>query len=133
VITKILDTYAFIAFFEDESGADSVRELILDAERGQASLAMSVVNLGELWYMIARRKSFEVAEQYIGIVQRMAIEIVPADWEITRQAAMFKVSGNISYADCFAAALAKLRGGEVVTGDKEFQVLEPEIKIEWLA
>ncbi len=133
MITKILDTYAFIAFFEDESGADSVRELILDAERGQASLAMSVVNLGELWYMIARRKSFEVAEQYIGIVQRMAIEIVPADWEITRQAAMFKVSGNISYADCFAAALAKLRGGEVVTGDKEFQVLEPEIKIEWLA
>jgi ribonuclease VapC len=133
VITKILDTYAFMAFFEDEPGADSVRELILDAERGQVSLAVSAVNLGELWYMIARRKSFEVAEQYIGIVQRMAIEIVSADWEVTCQAAMFKVNGNISYADCFTAALAKLRDGEVVTGDKEFQVLEHEIKIEWLA
>ena len=131
--TKILDTYALMAFFEDEPGADYVRELILDAERGQASLAVSTVNLGELWYMIARRKSFEVAEQYIEIVQRMAIEVVPADWEVTRQASMFKVKGNISYADCFAAALAKLRDGEVVTGDREFKHLENEIKIEWLA
>ena len=55
-----------------------------------------------------------------------------ADWEITRQAALFKMPGKISYADCFAAALAKRLDAEVVTGDKEFKVLEGQIGIVWL-
>jgi predicted nucleic acid-binding protein len=45
---------------------------------------------------------------------------------------VFKARGNISYADCFAAALAKGLGAEVLTGDKEFKVLEGEIGITWL-
>jgi len=51
---------------------------------------------------------------------------------LTRQAALYKTKGNISYADCYAAALAKLRIGDVVTGDKEFEVLEDEVKVIWL-
>jgi predicted nucleic acid-binding protein len=35
-------------------------------------------------------------------------------------------------ADAFAAALAKERKGELVTGDPEFKPLEREIKIHWL-
>jgi predicted nucleic acid-binding protein len=62
----------------------------------------------------------------------MGVEIVEADWNLTRQAAAFKANGNISYADCFAAALAKLKKAELVTGDKEFKALEGEIKIVWL-
>jgi predicted nucleic acid-binding protein len=54
------------------------------------------------------------------------------DWELTRQAALYKTKGNISYADCYTAALAKLRKGEVVTGDKEFKILAGEVKISWL-
>ena len=55
-----------------------------------------------------------------------------ADWENTRQAAQFKTPGNISYADCFAAALAKRMDAEVVTGDKGFAVLEGQVGIIWL-
>lgn len=130
--SKVLDSYALMAFFEDESGADLVRELILKAEENKVNLLMSVVNLGEVWYSIARTNSPEVADQYIGEIRGMAIEIVDADWQITRQAAAFKVHGNISYGDCFAAALAKNRKTELVTGDKEFKSLESEIKIAWL-
>lgn len=36
------------------------------------------------------------------------------------------------YADCFAAALAKLRNAERVTGDRDFKQIEAEIKIGWL-
>jgi predicted nucleic acid-binding protein len=39
----------------------------------------------------------------------------------------------MSYADCFAAALAKLKKAELVTGDKEFRQVEGELKILWLA
>ena len=130
--TKVLDSYALMAFFEDEPGADAVRALILKAEEDGVKLAMSVVNLGEVWYSIARTNSPETADQYIGEINGMAIEIVDADWQLTRQAAAFKVNGNISYADCFAAALAKSRKAELVTGDKEFKPLDSEIKISWI-
>jgi len=130
--TKVLDSYALMAFFEDEPGADLVRGLLLKAEESDLKLLMSVVNLGEVWYSIARTTSPETADEYIHEIQGMAIDIVDADWQLTRQAAAFKANGNIAYGDCFAAALAKNRKAELITGDKEFETLEGEIKIAWL-
>jgi ribonuclease VapC len=88
---------------------------------------MNVVNLGEVWSSITRTNSHEIADQYIAEIDGMAIEIVNVDWELTRQAAIYKAAGNISYADCFAAALAKNRKAELITGDKAFKALEREI------
>jgi ribonuclease VapC len=129
---RVLDAYAMMAFFEDEAGADFIRGLILQAEEGNIDLLMSVVNVGEVWCSIARTNSAEIADQYIHEIQGMAIDIVDADWQLTRQAAAFKVNGRIAYGDCFAAALAKTRQAELVTGDEEFKVLQNEIKISWL-
>lgn len=130
--TKILDSFALMAFLNDEIGAQYVEDLILQAQEDKVYLAMCVVNLGEIFYSVSRTSSGESAEHYIQQIQGMPIEIVDADWALTRQAALYKTKGNISYADCYAAALAKMRDGEVVTGDKEFKVLEREIKIVWL-
>jgi predicted nucleic acid-binding protein len=130
--TKVLDSYALMAFFEDEPGADFVRGLLQKAVESDTTLLMTVVNLGEVWYAIARNNSPEIADQYIHEIKGMGVEIVEADWNLTRQAAAFKANGNISYADCFAAALAKLKKAELVTGDKEFKALEGEIKISWV-
>jgi predicted nucleic acid-binding protein len=129
---KVLDSYALMAFFEDEPGADVVRGLILKAEERGITLLMSVVNLGEVWYSIARTNSTEIADQYVDEIKGMAIEIVDVNWQYARQAALFKVDGNISYADCYAAALAKIRKAELITGDKEFELLKGEIKIAWI-
>jgi predicted nucleic acid-binding protein len=130
--TKVLDSYALMVFFEDEPGADFVRNLIHKAVDKEITLVMSVVNLGEVWYSIARTNSPETADQYVSEIKGLGIEIVDVDWPVTRQAAAFKANGNISYADCFAAALAKIRKAELVTGDKEFTPLGEEIKISWL-
>ena len=112
--TKVLDSYALMAFFEDEPGADVVRGLIHKAVESDTNLLMSVVNLGEVWYSIARTTSPETADQYIHEIKGMGIEIVDADWALTHQAASFKASGNISYADCYAAALAKVRRSKLI-------------------
>ena len=130
--TKVLDSYALIAFLENEPGADAVRELILQAEAGELKLLMCVINLGEIWYSIARTTSPKTADRFVQEIQGMAIEFVDADWALTQQAAIYKARGRISFADCFAAALAKTRKAEVVTGDKEFKRLEDEIEIIWL-
>jgi ribonuclease VapC len=89
------------------------------------------VNLGEVWYKIARRSS-ELADRYVEHVKGLGIEVQEADWELTRGAAQFKARYPISYADCFAAALAKRHRAELVTGDPEFHRVEKEIRIHWL-
>jgi ribonuclease VapC len=128
---KILDAYALIAFFEDEPGANFVRELLVEAESGNVKLAMTVVNLGEIWYSIARAVSAAQADIFVQEIRGMSIEIVDADWPLTHQTAIYKSKGGISYADCFAAALAKLREAELVTADPELKKLGNEITIVW--
>lgn len=130
--TKILDAFALMAFLHDEPGAATVENLIANAAEGKVNLAICTINLGEIWYSIARIVSAEKADDYIQEIQEMSIEVVIPDWALTRQAAIYKTNGNISYADCFAAALAKIRGGQVVTGDREFETLRDEVEIEWL-
>jgi predicted nucleic acid-binding protein len=129
--TKVLDSYALLAFFEDEPGADFVRSLLLEAEAGNVKLAMCVVNLGEVWYSIARAVSPTQADALIEEILAMSIEIVDAGWELTYQAATFKARGGLSYSDCYAAALGKLQQAEIVTGDREFEKLSGEITITW--
>jgi len=131
-VLKVLDAHPVVAFLEDEAGADQVRGLLLRAEAGKVRLAMTVVNLGEVWYAIARADSPESADRLVQEIRGMAIEIVDVDWALSREAALLKARGGVSYADCFAAALARTRKGEVVTGDPEFRRLEDAVRIAWL-
>ena len=128
----VFDSFALMSFFQNEKGADTVREMILDSVDGKIELSICTVNLGEVWYAVARKISIERADTLLNEIQNMPIEIVDADWELTRQAAEYKMTGKISYADCFAAALSKIRKAELVTGDDEFKKLQAEIKIKWL-
>jgi len=93
---------------------------------------MTSINLGEVWYMLARRNSGAYATQHIAELGQIGIERVDIDWPMVLEAADYKSRHKISYADAFAAALAKQRNAELVTGDREFQALESEIKIHWL-
>ena len=70
---KVLDAYAILAFLEDEPSAGQVRNLLLRAEEGKAKLAMTVVNLGEVWYAIARTNSPDLANQLVQEIRGMAI------------------------------------------------------------
>ena len=53
--TKVLDSWALIAFFEDEPVADTVEELIHRAGLDRHKLLMSVINWGEIYYTTMRR------------------------------------------------------------------------------
>lgn len=130
--SRILDAYAIMAFLEDEPGADAVCQIMQSAFEEGDSLMMTVVNLGEVWYAIARSNSPEVADRYVDEIHNMGIEVVNADWALTRQAAMFKARGNLSYADSFAAALSALKNAPLVTGDKKFKPLQNDINILWV-
>lgn len=129
---KVLDSYALLNFLENEPGADKVGELIKQAAEHEKPLLMSVINWGEVYYIISRVAGREQAEEIIKTIDTLPIEIIPADRDITRAAAEFKANRKMSYADCFAAALAKIKKAEVITGDKEFKQVEDTVKIVWL-
>lgn len=130
---RVLDSYSLIAYLEGEAGADRMIELFRTARDSGRDLLLSVINWGEVYYVTLREAGRERAEEVARLISTLPIEVVPADLELTRQAAEFKSSRKMSYADCFAAALAKLRKAELVTGDKEFRQVERELKILWIA
>jgi predicted nucleic acid-binding protein len=131
--TRVLDSWGVVAFFEDQQpAAEKMEEILAEAHETGVTLLITTVNLGEAWYSLARAYSEKQADQALAQLLQMGVEVVPADWELTYQAAHFKVRGNISYADCFAVALAKARKAEVVTGDKEFKQVEGDVKMLWV-
>ncbi len=132
--TKVLDSWALMAFLQDEPAAEEVEKLLLKAAEDKHKLLLCVVNWGEIYYSIARAEGETVAGQKAADLATLAIELVPVgdDLQLVREAAKLKAAKKMAYADCFAAALAKLRNVEVVTGDPEFKEVEGEVKVAWL-
>jgi ribonuclease VapC len=129
----VLDSWSVIAYLEDEPAGQRVADLIAEAHEDGTPIRMTVVNAGEVWYILAREASIADADQSIAELRGLGVEFVEADWKLTREAAGFKAKYKMSYADCFAAALAKDKKADLVTGDPEFkQVESSEVKILWL-
>jgi ribonuclease VapC len=128
----VLDSWAVIAYLEDEPAAEKVADIISDAHEQAIPLLMSVVNAGEVWYIVAREASASDADASIKQLRDLGIEFVDADWDLAKDAAYFKSKNKMSFADCFAAALAKKTKAHLATGDQEFKQVETEIAIMWL-
>src|SRR5687767_11689296 len=128
----VLDSWAIISYLEDEPTAETVADIIADAHEQRLSLLMTVVNAGEVWYIVAREASVADADASIKQLRDLGIEFVDADWELAKDAGYFKSRNKMSFADCFAAALARQRKAHLATGDPEFKQIEQEITIHWL-
>lgn len=128
----VLDSWAVIAYLEDEPAAEKVADIIADAHEEGIPLLMTVVNAGEVWYIVARETSATEAEASIKQLRDLGIEFVDADWDLAKDAGYFKSKNKMSFADCFAAALARKTKAHLATGDSEFKQVEQEITIVWL-
>ncbi|MBA4380602.1 MAG: hypothetical protein C0393_08015 [Anaerolinea sp.] len=128
----VLDTWAILAYFQDEPAAKGMEDLIVEAHEKNIRLMMSVVNVGEVWYILAREESPTEADQSVLELERIGVRFVEADWHRVRLAAGFKAGHAMSFGDCFAAGLAQEYNAVLVTGDPEFKQVEGEIEIRWL-
>lgn len=132
VKTSVFDSYAVIAFFENEDGAHEVERLSREVALGTRAAKMSRVNWGELYYIMLRRHGREVLHETLVRLQLMQIEVVPVDEDMTRRAAEIKAENKMSYADAFTVALAMMCQGEIVTGDPEFRAVEKKVPLHWI-
>lgn len=128
----VLDSWAVLAYLGDETSGQQVADLITGAHENRTPMYMSIVNAGEVWYILAREISEAKADSAVSDLRGLGIELIDVDWPMTRIAGTLKARFKMSYADCFAAALAKDRKSDLVTGDKEFRQVEGEVNIRWL-
>lgn len=128
----VLDSFALLALLGNEPGAARVEELLLQAQAGQARVAMSVVNLGEVAYIVERRWGVAQLRSMLAYLYATPLQFHDVNQNRALAAAHLKAAYPLSYADAFAAALAQELGVTLVTGDPEFRPLALLISIEWL-
>jgi predicted nucleic acid-binding protein len=129
---RVLDSHALLAFLRGEPGEEQVTALLEKASERDTPLLMTEVNYAEVKYAVVRKDGAERWEEIARELPTLPIEFRAGDRALADVAADFKARFKLSLADAFAAALAKEKKAELVTGDLEFKSLEKEIKIIWL-
>ena len=128
----VLDTFAYLAYLNDESGAATVEQILASAAHGTSRGWMTVINVGEVLYVTERRRGPNGARAAVALLDRLGIRVVDAGRQLTFAAAHIKAALALSYADAFAAALARRLGAVLITGDPEFRAVESLIRVRWL-
>lgn len=124
----VLDTYAILTVIEDEPGAQTVAEII--TTQG-AMLYLSIISLGEIYYILLRRRGEQAAEEVVqNTLAEQSLALVEVTWPKVKDAARIKAIGGLSYADSFVLALGKELNAPVVTGDPEIKAIAREIGVE---
>ncbi len=128
----ILDSFAILAYFQAAAGGAAVRALLEAARDGEARLYLSVINLGEIYYLMSREQGREHADELLNDLRALPITLIPATEERVLTAARIKAEYPLSYADAFVVGLARELNAIIVTGDPEFGAISSTMQVMWL-
>ena len=128
----VLDSFALLAYLQDESIASRIEKLLENASKEKCRLLLSIINVGELLYITERRGGVAKAQEALALIRQLPIAVVPADEQVVFAAAHIKAKYTLSYADAFVVAVAIQENAIILTGDPEFQSIAGLVTIEWL-
>jgi uncharacterized protein with PIN domain len=128
----VLDSYAILALLNNEAGATRVASLLNQAKDQEINLHMSLINLGEVAYIVERRHGQEKVRTMLAYLENVGILYEEASKERILAAAHLKARFSIAYADAFAAALAGEYSATLLTGNPEFRASSTVLHVEWL-
>jgi predicted nucleic acid-binding protein len=128
----VLDTFALMAYLRREKNFEAVRTVISETLSLKSESFISIINLGELYYMQSRKSGAVKAQAALRFVGRAGIVTEAATNERVLRAAQLKARCSMSYADAFAATLAEELNATLVTGDREYEALEAALNILWI-
>ena len=129
--TRVLDSWPILEWLNGREPAfTAVNALLSAAEVGRARVLMSAINVGEVYYFLRKQHQHNAAEDW-----RRASGTLPVSIDVPRAeniwtAAEIKGAFPVSYADAFAAELARRNGCPLLTGDPEFRAVA-DLKLEW--
>ncbi len=128
----ILDSYALLAYFQAEPAGAKVRDILKEAMVCAAAVFLSLISLGEIYYIVARKRGDEKAGTNMADISRLPIQLVDVTKERILAAARVKAQHPVSYADAFVVATAVEFAAAIVTGDPEFKETESLAAVLWL-
>ena len=131
--TYVLDANAVLDLIEAGPGARKVERLLQSALQQRSSVLISVLNWGEVFYLLWQRRGEETARRTIANLSRLPLRIIPVDLSQALKASEIKAVHKIPYVDCVAAALAVLQEATLVTSDRDFEKLGRHFPILWIA
>jgi predicted nucleic acid-binding protein len=128
----VLDANALITYWEKREGSERVVRILDSADSGNASVMMSVINIGEAFYAVWRKNGEPEARLRLQQLVSSPIDLVPLDLAGTVKAAELKAKYRCAYADAFAASLALSKHATLVTADADLRRFSDKIRILWL-
>ena len=124
----VLDANALVRLFRNEPGADRIEQLLIQADKGQTTLHISMVNLAEVLYVASRYFPIEEVRRNIEKIHEL-VEFAVPDERQSLFAGELRHHYKLGLADCFAAALAIEKSATLVTADAEFKKLGRKLKV----
>ena len=129
----VFDSSAVLALFFEEPGADLVEQVLHEAAMADRPVLITAMNWAEVLYLMKRKRGDEGVQTAKRFEATMPLDVAPVDRALAEIAAEYKAEHKMSLADGFAAALAKQKKADLVTGDQEFKAVAGELKkIRWL-
>lgn len=128
----VLDSFALLAYLQDEPAASQVEKLLDNAEKERCRLLLSLINLGEILYITERRGGVVKAHDALALIRQLPIEILAIDEQTVFAAAHIKANYTLSYSDAFVAATAIHEDATIVTSDPEFRSISSLARVQWL-
>ena len=130
--SKVVDSWAIVAWLLDQVGAPQAQAFLEAADTGNLQIFMSWINVGEVYYIAARRLGRSKAENFLQRLPSLPIRVeLPEEGDII-EAARLKSSHRLAYADAFAVALAIRERAAIITGDPEIAALKDLLMIDWI-
>lgn len=131
--SSVLDASALLAYLRREQGFQVMVKLLHAAASSGSLLLINEVNLGEVFYITASRRSEKEAFFVLDeIVPQLPILLVQNSMDDIIRAALFKARRGLGYMDAFAAALAQREKAALFTCDQDFEKVAGEVEIRWL-
>jgi len=125
----VLDSSAFFALFGDEDGAETVQNLLEEAQKGCITVFSSFVSYTEIFYITYQEEGREKAQRRIDLMNRLMVTRVDSSQELGLIAGKLKAIHRISFADAWVAATAMMLGAILVHKDPEFEELEDKLRM----
>ena len=137
-VSVCLDAFALMTWLQNEPGADQVEDLLHQVqEQKEQKCFVSLINLGEVYYQLFRKKGAAKADSFWDEASRGAIPLTVV--EITRrrvlESSRLKAHYPIAIADAFAIQLALEMQVPLITGDPEIEAperSERSLQVIWL-
>ena len=112
----VLDSYAVISYLQQQEGYEEVSAILDECISKEREVYLCAINWGEVIYQAFRKGGKDRATLAEDAMKALPIQIVEVNQELTHAAAELKAFNKMSFADCFAAALAIKK--EVRTGHR---------------